>query len=137
MFLPEFAWMAEKTTALARASCSTKEYIRAIDGSVPVKEASNLHADPCRAEMAEIEVAQNVLCSTAPPGLAKSRQRIEAIEVQPSKFRKNLKYTAGQNPEALESCGLVGHVMQIAKQWNSFYPICELFCQVYWMALWG
>jgi len=38
---PEFAWMAEKTTGLARASCSTKEHIRAIDGSVPVKEASN------------------------------------------------------------------------------------------------
>jgi len=63
--------MAEKTTALARASCSTKEHIRAIDGSVPVEEAPNLHAGPCQAEMAEIEVAQNALCSTAPPGLAK------------------------------------------------------------------
>ena len=70
--------MAEKTTALARASCSTKEHIRAIDGSVPVEEAPNLHAGPCQAEMAEIEVAQNALCSTAPPGLAKSRQRIDA-----------------------------------------------------------
>jgi len=28
--------MAEKTTGLARASCSTKDHIRAIDGSVPV-----------------------------------------------------------------------------------------------------
>jgi len=54
---PEFAWMAEKTTGLARASCSTKEHIRAIDGSVPVEQASNLLAGPCRAEMAEIEVA--------------------------------------------------------------------------------
>jgi len=48
MVLPEFAWMAEKTTGLARASCSTKEHIRAIDGSVPVEDASNLHAGPCR-----------------------------------------------------------------------------------------
>jgi len=75
---PEFAWMAEKTQGLARASCSTKEHIRAIDGSVPVEEASNLHAGPCRAEMAEIEVAQNALCSAAPPGLAASRQTIDA-----------------------------------------------------------
>jgi len=73
---PEFAWMAEKTQGLARASCSTKEHIRAIDGSVPVEEASNLHAGLSQAEMAEIEVAQSALCSTAPPGLAKSRQRI-------------------------------------------------------------
>jgi len=34
LVLPEFAWMAEKTTGLARASCSTKEHIPAIDGSV-------------------------------------------------------------------------------------------------------
>ena len=59
---------------MARASCSTKEHIRAIDGSVPVEEASNLHAGPCQAEIAEIEVAQNALCFAAPPGLAKSRQ---------------------------------------------------------------
>ncbi len=78
MVLPEFAWPAEKTTALARASCSTKEHIRAFDGSVPVEDASNLHAGPCRAEMAEIEVAQNALCFAAAPGLAKSRQIIDA-----------------------------------------------------------
>jgi len=76
--LPEFAWMAEKTTALARASCSTKEHIRAIDGSVAVEEASNLHVGPYRAEMAELEVAQHALCFAAPPGLAKFRQRIDA-----------------------------------------------------------
>ncbi len=76
MVLPEFAWMAEKTKALAKASCSTKEHVRAIDGSVLVEEASNLHAGACQAEMAEIEVAQNALCFAAPPGLAKSRQRI-------------------------------------------------------------
>jgi len=70
--------MGEKTMGLARASCSTKEHIRAIDGSVLVEKASNLHAGPCRAEMAEIEVAQNALCSTVPPGLAKSRQTIDA-----------------------------------------------------------
>jgi len=70
--------MGEKTTALAGASCSTKEHIRTIDGSVPVEEASNLHAGPCQAEMAEIEVAQNAFCSTAPPGLAIFRQRIDA-----------------------------------------------------------
>ena len=75
--LPEFAWMGEKTAGLARASCSTKEHIRAIDGSVLLKEASNLHAGPCQAEVAERGVAQNALCSTAPPGLAKSRQRID------------------------------------------------------------
>jgi len=69
--------MAEKTTGLARSSCSTKEHIRAIDGSVLVEEASNLHPGPCWAEMAEIEVAQNALCSTAPLGLANSRQRID------------------------------------------------------------
>ena len=63
-----------KTTGLARASCSTNEHIRAIDGSVPVEKASNLHAGPCRAEMAEIEVAQNALCFAAPPGPAKSNQ---------------------------------------------------------------
>jgi len=62
---------------LARASCSTKEHIRAIDGSVPVEKASNLHAGPCRAEMSETEVAQNALCFAAPPGLAKSRQTID------------------------------------------------------------
>ena len=77
MVLPKFAWLREKTTGLARASCSTKEHIRAVDGSVPVQKASNLHAGPCQAEMAEIEVAQNALCSTAPPGLTKSRQRID------------------------------------------------------------
>jgi len=77
LVLPEFAWMAEKITTLARASCSTKEHIRAIDGSVPVEDASNLHAGPCRAEMAEIEVAQNALCFAAFPGLAISRQRID------------------------------------------------------------
>ncbi len=70
--------MAEKTTDLARASCSTKEHIRAIDGSVLVKEASNLHAGLCQAEMAEIEVAQNALCSTAPLSQATSRQGIDA-----------------------------------------------------------
>jgi len=68
--------MAEKTKGLARASCSTEEHIRAIDGSVLVEEASPLHAGPCQAEMAEIEVAQNALCFAAPPGLAKSSQRI-------------------------------------------------------------
>jgi len=76
--LPEFAWMAKKTPGLARANCSTKEHIRAIDGSVPVERASNLHAGPCQAEMAEMEVAQNALCSTARPGLAKSRRTIDA-----------------------------------------------------------
>jgi len=69
--------MAEISTGLARASCSTKEHIRAIDGSVPVEKASNLHAGPCRAKMAEIEVAQNALCSAAPPGLAKLRPSID------------------------------------------------------------
>jgi len=68
--------MVEKITGLARASCSTKEHIRAIDGSVPVEEASNLHVGPSQAEMVEIEVTQNALCFAAPPGLAKSRQRI-------------------------------------------------------------
>ena len=69
--------MVEKTMGLARASCFTKEDISVIDGSVPVDDASNLHAGPCRAEMAEREVAQNALRSTASPGLAKSRQRID------------------------------------------------------------
>jgi len=98
--LPEIAWMAEKTPGLARASCSTKEHIRAIDGSVLLEEASNLHAGPCQAEMAEIEVAQNALCSTAPPGLAKSRQKIyghrrsstqipEEPEIAPQGFPQN------------------------------------------------
>ena len=68
--LPEFAWMGEKTTGLARANCSTKEHIRAIYGSVLVEDASNLHATPCQAEMAEIEVAENALCSAVPHGLA-------------------------------------------------------------------
>jgi len=68
--------MLEKTTGQAKASCSTKEHIRAIDGSVPVVEASNLHAGLSQAEMVDIEVAQNALCFSAPPGLAKSRQRI-------------------------------------------------------------
>jgi len=70
--------MGEKTTGLARASCSTKEHVRVIDGSVPVEEISNLHAGPCRAEMTEIEVALNALCFATPPGLAKSRQRIDS-----------------------------------------------------------
>jgi len=70
--------MAEITTALARASYSTKEHIRAVDGSVLVEKASNLHAGSCQAEMAEIEVAQNALCFAALPGLAKFRQRIDA-----------------------------------------------------------
>jgi len=60
-----------------------------MDGSVPVEKASNLHASPCRAEMAEIEVAQNALCVAAFPGLAISMQRIGAIHVHPIKFRKN------------------------------------------------
>jgi len=55
-----------------------KERIRTIDGTVLVEEASHLHAGPCQAEIAEIEVAQNALCFTALPGLAKSRQRIDA-----------------------------------------------------------
>ncbi len=91
MVLPEFSWMAEKTTVLARASCSTKEHIRAIDDSAPAENASNLHAGPCQAEMAEIEVAQNALCSTAPPGLASLGRESVLIDVHPSKFRKNLK----------------------------------------------
>jgi len=78
MVLPNFAWMAEKTTGLAGANCSTKEHIRAIDGSVPVEEASNLHAGPCQTEVAEVEVTQNALCSTAHPGLAKPRLTIDA-----------------------------------------------------------
>ena len=57
-----------------------KEHIRTIDGSVLVEEASNLHAGPCQAEMAEIEVAQNALCSPAPPGLTKSTQRIDGYQ---------------------------------------------------------
>ena len=61
----------------ARASCSTKEHIRAIDGNVLLEEGPNLHAGLSRAEMAEIEVAQNAYCFAAPPGLAKSRQRID------------------------------------------------------------
>jgi len=36
--------MGEESAGLARASCSTKEHIRAIDGSVPLEEASNLTA---------------------------------------------------------------------------------------------
>jgi len=69
--------MAEIITGLTRASCSTKEHIRVIDGSVLVKKASNLHAGPCQAAMAAIEVAQNALCFAAPPGLAKFRQNID------------------------------------------------------------
>jgi len=93
MVLPEFAWMAEKITALARASCSTKEHIRAIDGSVPVEESSNLHAGPCQAEVAEIEVAQNALCFAAPPGLWPSQGRESIfIDVHPGKFQNNPKY---------------------------------------------
>jgi len=69
--------MAEKALGLVRASCSTKEHIRAMDGGVQVEESSNPHAGPCQADMAEIEVAQNALCSTAPPGLAKPRRRID------------------------------------------------------------
>ncbi len=89
MVLPEFAWLGEKTPGLARASCSTKEHIRVIDGSVPVEKASNYHADPCLAEMAEIEVAQIALCFAASPGLAKSGREAMVIDVHPSKFRKN------------------------------------------------
>jgi len=87
--LPEFAWMGEKTKSLARASCSTKEHIRAIDGSVPVEEASNLHAGPCRAEMAETEGAQNALCSTASPAWKSQGRESMLIQVHPGKFRKN------------------------------------------------
>jgi len=71
--------MGGKTTGLARASCSTTEHIRAIDGRVLLEEASNLHAGLGQAEMAEIEVAQDALCFTAPPGLAKSRQRKDGL----------------------------------------------------------
>ena len=77
LVLPEFAPMAEKTAGMARASYSTKEHIRTIDGSVLVEEASNLHAGPCQAEMAEIAAAQHALCSTAPPALVKASQRID------------------------------------------------------------
>jgi len=70
--------MGEKTTGLTRASCSTKEHIRAIGGSVRVEESSHLHAGPCQAEMAETEGAQHALCFAAPPGLAKSRQTSDA-----------------------------------------------------------
>ena len=69
--------MGEKTTGVARARCSTKGHIGAIDGSVLVEEASHPHAGTCQVEMTEIEVAQNALCFTAFPGLAKSRQRID------------------------------------------------------------
>jgi len=42
--------MATKTTALARASCSTKEHVRAIDGSVLLEEAGNESSGelPCK-----------------------------------------------------------------------------------------
>jgi len=80
--------MAEKTTALARAGCSTKEHIRAIDGTVLVEEASNLHAGPCQPEMDEIKVAQNALCLAAFPGLAISRQRIDTHRRSSKKVRE-------------------------------------------------
>jgi len=110
MVLPEFAWMGEKSTGLARASCSTKEHIRVIDGCVPLEEASNLHAGPCRAEMAEIEVAQNALCFSAPPGLEKSRQRNNG-------HRRSSK----QIPEEPEICGLMVVLWQ-----NGFLPFCQI-----------
>ncbi len=50
----------------ARASCSTKEHIRAINGSVPVEEASHLHARLCGAEAPEKEVAQVLVVSQSP-----------------------------------------------------------------------
>jgi len=61
--LPEFAWMAEKTSGLARASCSTKEHIR----NLPHAWRKALSAGRIQA-----------LCSTTASGLAKSRQRIDA-----------------------------------------------------------
>jgi len=103
--LPKFAWIAEKTKCQAWASCSTKEHIRAMDGSVPVEEASNLHAGPCRAELAEIEVAQNALCFAACPGLVISWQRIGA-HTRSSK----------QIPEEPEIKGLRGGVLKYAAQ---------------------
>ncbi len=54
--------MAEKTRGLARASCSTKEHIRHL-----------LHAWRKALSAERIQA----LCSTAPPGLAKSGQRID------------------------------------------------------------
>ncbi len=82
--------------SLARASCSTKEHIRAIDGSVPVEKASNLHATPCRAEMAEREVAQNPLCFAAPPGLAMSRQRIDGHRRSSTQIQEELTHWMGE-----------------------------------------
>jgi len=83
--------MGEKSTGLARASCSTKEHIRAIDGSVLVEKASNLHAGLSQAEIAEIEVAQDALCFAAPPGLAKSRQRIDGHRRSPKQITEKPK----------------------------------------------
>jgi len=81
--------MGEKTASLARSGCSTQEHIRAIDGSVPVEEASNLHAGPCQAEMTEIEVL-SMLCV---PQLTLACQYFGResmlIRVHASKFRKN------------------------------------------------
>jgi len=60
---PEYAWMTEKTTGLARASCSAKENIRHL-----------LHAWRKALSAERIQG----LFSAAPPGLAKSRQKIDA-----------------------------------------------------------
>ncbi len=72
--LPEFAWMAEKTTALARANCSTKEHIPHL-----------LHAWRKALSAERIQA----LCSTAPPGLASQGRESMPIDVHPNKFRKS------------------------------------------------
>jgi len=81
--------MSEITTGLARASCSAKEHIRAIDGSVPVEEASSLHAGPCQAEMAEIEVLRMLFVSQLPLAWQYLGRGSMLIHVHPSKFQKN------------------------------------------------
>ncbi len=75
--LPEFAWMGEKTAGLARASCSTKEHIRVINGSILVEKAANLHAGPRQAEMAEIRGGSecSLFHSSPWPGKVKAEKR--------------------------------------------------------------
>jgi len=102
LVLPEFAWLGEKTTGLARASCSTKEHIRAIDGSAPVEKASNLHAGPCAGlRWPKERWLRMLFVSQLPLAWPSQGRESMVIDVHPNKFRKNRIFwvnTFEQNP---------------------------------------
>ena len=74
---------------LARASCSTKEHIRAIDGSVQVEESSNFMLALAGLRWPKQRWFRMLFVSQLPLAWQSQGRQSMVIDVHPSKFRKN------------------------------------------------